>query len=355
MNSENLTNTPLAIKKLQGIKPKGVKVKDSSKLEKLIEIGNSIMTRFVDSCSEYSRNEDSRLHPEIVKILKTELLSEFEFNTDDLISFVHAKSGVEGSETELKILGFYSGALLSMLTEKNIWLNQKTRVHINGEGNSFPYLFSYAQYIDEIIIENFKGKQVCNNISQGESKANLIVFANMCGNEFGWRAGEGKKIAKSVYFINNDFGEEDFPYVYAKTAWFINNNHDSFWGHVGSGNTNDFWLLNNQKKGIMVKGLNEYVDTLFVVNHPFTNIGSMGGANGRKDNSVKNLVLCCDPEDYVEFKDIKFNNISMGAAANKKYESIVELSHSLIGEKDTLKIIDASKKIKQLYSEINEK
>ncbi|MBT5022877.1 hypothetical protein HOK51_07645 [Candidatus Woesearchaeota archaeon] len=347
-----MNQTNLALKKLQGIKPKGIKFNEQSKLEHLIKTGNRIVADF---SPKYKGNgggsEMENLHFQIFSELKNNSLSNFKFDIADLTSFVHARSNSDGFENELVVLGLYSGALLSLLTKRNILLNKKTRVHINGEGNNFPYLFNYAQYVDEIIVENFKGKEVCSCISYGNFKANLIAFANMELGRSSSFIGSKNNPAKSVYFINNNFNNSNWPCAVGSDVWFIKGSLDLLDDYVGSAGPSNLWLLNNRDSFVNVKHYKS-LENLFIVCHPNTDLHTVNLLPTRQDTYIKNFILCCNPENNVRFANLRVNNILMGSAANEKYKSIVELSHSLIGETDTLKIIEKSQQIKQLYEKL---
>ena len=76
-----MNQTNLALKKLQGIKPKGIKFNEQSKLEHLIKTGNRIVADF---SPKYKGNgggsEMENLHFQIFSELKNNSLSNFKFD-----------------------------------------------------------------------------------------------------------------------------------------------------------------------------------------------------------------------------------------------------------------------------------
>ncbi|MBT5022777.1 hypothetical protein HOK51_07795 [Candidatus Woesearchaeota archaeon] len=345
-----MQQTNLALKKLHGIKPKGVKVRPDSKLERLLGVGDLIIKEFAHLRAGRRIASDSLLHLDIRDRLESEYFFNFSFSEADLVDFVHVAAESKYHEVDSFLLGMYSGVLLSLLTERNKQENKRTKIYIDGNKKEFPYLFSYAQYFDELIVENFRGEKICDRLTYDTGSGNLLAFSNLEGSNFGWFSGIGTKSIKDVYFINNSFLEFCAPYLHGKDVWFINNKYQNGGCAVKAGICDSLWLLNNFDPYVRIHaGDTSHLDTFFVVSQPFCNLNFIEGKLANDLQIIKNFILCSDPDTYIQFKSMKFNNSWIGKAAIEKYKPIVELSHSLIGEKDTLTIIEKSKQIKELY------
>lgn len=143
-------------------------------LEKLLDIEHDVVKKY-----KPARGEHFKVYQEFYPQLKEEL-SAFPFAEDDLRSLILATSNMECNLVESQMRGMYTGMLLQLLTERNKAQGKRTRFYVNGQGNRFDYLFLYAQFVDEVIVDNFVGNYIYHNIAC-EGWANRIVGMNLGG------------------------------------------------------------------------------------------------------------------------------------------------------------------------------
>ena len=168
-NIETVQNS-FALKKLKGIKPKGVKAKDKSKLEHLINLGIDT----VDRCGHLNSQDDI-----LDYIYWNVKRSAGDYNESDLKQTVMALSVTE-LNSENYVVGFYTGALLSNLTERNRAKGKRTQVCIDGDGMTFNYLFNHAKHVDDLIIKNFEGTNMCSQLGR-EGDVDFVMCSNLSG------------------------------------------------------------------------------------------------------------------------------------------------------------------------------
>jgi len=113
------------------------------------------------------------------------LLNDVSFSEADLKSFIYTKCDVELPFHWHKIvLGMYTGCLLELLTKRNRQDGKRTRFYINGNGSTFGYLFYRARDVDMLVVENFYGLGLCNDIGANSGHADIVIVNNIksvCG------------------------------------------------------------------------------------------------------------------------------------------------------------------------------
>ncbi|MBT5022780.1 hypothetical protein HOK51_07810 [Candidatus Woesearchaeota archaeon] len=176
-----MNQTNLALKKLNGIKPKGVKVNSSSAFKQIFELGENIIEK-LGFDFRYNLAKDTNLDMFCYKRFMDYLVDinahKINFTENDLTTFIHARSTRDYSDVESGLMGLYSGWLLSTLTRKNKKQNKSTLFYIDGQGMKFDYLFYNANCIDWLIVDNFKGNHLCNMIGREKGSVNLAAIIN---------------------------------------------------------------------------------------------------------------------------------------------------------------------------------
>ncbi|MBT5022819.1 hypothetical protein HOK51_08010 [Candidatus Woesearchaeota archaeon] len=193
-------NQALALKKLKGIKPKGVKVRDQTKFEQLFNLAKIVMSgfnqvkpnKFLDIT--FKQNFD---------VVYDQVKSVSDFSKNDLETFVLSLSGdiedhsentfsdIYFDDNKKYVLGLFTGALLTVLTKRNIKQNKKTIINIDGNNQRFDYLFAGARQVDQLVLKNFKGEGIGQHLAAFDGCANLVKFSNLKGNSILFRSAYG--------------------------------------------------------------------------------------------------------------------------------------------------------------------
>ena len=160
-----MNQTNLSLKKLKGIKPKGVKIKPSSTLETLSTVCDLLIDKYgEDHGIMWGNAVDDGFVP-ICNYVESDLLKDVEFTELDLETFVLAKPNQDYSVRVSKVIGFYTSALLSILTKRNSKKGKRTKLRIDGSGLTSDCLLHYAGHVDELILENFSGGNIGRHIA----------------------------------------------------------------------------------------------------------------------------------------------------------------------------------------------
>jgi hypothetical protein len=142
------------------------------------------------------------------------------FDEHDLSDFIFAKANSEQDYNSSLRLGFYTGLMLSTLNKRY----KKLKLHINGHGNRFDYLFGYANKIHELTVENFTGDNICSNIGL-YGYIHFLRASNIKGTDLCEVAGMHGIIDTLILDKNegNDIGGSICRNGYADTVLLINN------------------------------------------------------------------------------------------------------------------------------------
>lgn len=171
--------------------PRTVQVREKTTLDKLLKIEQRLVTNYKPRRGEHFKIYQ-KLYPQIREELNT-----FPFTEDDLRSLILTKANSNYCLAESQMLGLYTGMLLHLLTERNQEQGKRTSFYINGNGNRFDYLFLYAQFVDEVIVDNFVGQCICHNIAS-DGRANRIVGMNIEGQSPLLWCGEGGVVSQII-------------------------------------------------------------------------------------------------------------------------------------------------------------
>ncbi|MBT5022876.1 hypothetical protein HOK51_07640 [Candidatus Woesearchaeota archaeon] len=217
-----MNQTNLALKKLKGIRPRGVKVKKNSNLESLLDLHQRVWNEFQSAEERSSRNNNS-LRAFISHNLSNYFFqNKHKFTEDDLTGFVFST----GNYTDIhsRFTGIFSGVLLDYLVSNNQRKNKRTLLYLDGNGISYPYLFSRTQNIDVLVINNFSGNCICNSIIPFPGCANLLVGLNLKG-DFAFRKVRNSNAKVGLVGGYNIQGSDSFSInSFYNSAWIIGEN-----------------------------------------------------------------------------------------------------------------------------------
>ncbi|MBT5022096.1 hypothetical protein HON01_04690 [Candidatus Woesearchaeota archaeon] len=232
-----------SLKKLKGIKPKGVKVKEDNIPSLLATLGGKAVFEFMNSDLVIKRRNpftNSIIEQGIPFTNSKNFYNEFydqtdeffgdiEYNQEDLskaIEILHNINKCDPVEKDKHYLrdffesnlesfcnGMYTAFLVDKLTEINREKGKNTKIRINGGGKRFDFLFACARNIDELIIENFKGNCIGAYIGDVINFANKITITGCEGNDIGSGIGS----VDSLIIINN-FGNRIASNLSRKTG-----------------------------------------------------------------------------------------------------------------------------------------
>ena len=189
--------TNLALKKLQGITPKGIKAnQDSLASKRLIDLGSK-------EVKKYSSFVDVGVFQRAMYRDVEKELRDFEFGKEELDQFIRCGiiNSFEGNES--KVFGTYSGCLLELLCKRADLRGDRFNFYIDGENNKFDYLFFEANVVHDLIIENFTGHNLCSEIASGEGRAGNISIVNCAGDNAGATIARHKGVVNSINIINH--------------------------------------------------------------------------------------------------------------------------------------------------------
>ncbi|MBW3017852.1 hypothetical protein KY325_01700 [Candidatus Woesearchaeota archaeon] len=147
-------------------------------LEHLIEAEKEISAELLPHFKTMLR---SGLRAEMHKKLKNKL-KDIGFNETDLKNYIYANANRDNEINPARVLGMYTGCLLTLLTQRNKEENKETLFYINGKGNNFPYLLTHVEEFDAVVVDNFKGDRICEGIGR-LGKAGFVAVKNIKGTE----------------------------------------------------------------------------------------------------------------------------------------------------------------------------
>jgi len=177
--------------KLKGIEKEREEKERENNIAYLIGFGESIIEHQYLTLKE--REPPALMFNEIPKeiyntIYRTAKAELPDFTGKDIEQFIR-KADTKQDKARSKLLGMYSGCLLQILTERNREKKERTRLYFNGQGKHFSYLFSFTDKFDELIVDGFKGENICSNMRCGNKKG-ILVGLNLEGDRLMHHNGE---------------------------------------------------------------------------------------------------------------------------------------------------------------------
>ncbi|MFC1698199.1 hypothetical protein ACFL1H_07700 [Nanoarchaeota archaeon] len=263
---------------LKGNKERDIKLVKNSNVDKLMSEMFNILNIDIDNYEKVMGNGGGhRTYDKIYNQTKKRL-KRTKFTQDDLKTLIYSTNyGIDLNEKIL--IGHYTGALLQLLSERNKGIT----FYMNGHRLEYSYLFIHSKLSkkDNIILENFKGNNICGNMANKGSNVNLVAIINSEGSDLGCSIGAHDGHANNVFLINNNghaVGNAIAWEGYVKNIIKINNNGYGI-GHVahangkaglvfiaknegtyvgsdigyGNGNVNEIVLLKNKGEGLGLK------------------------------------------------------------------------------------------------------
>ncbi|MBT5022880.1 hypothetical protein HOK51_07660 [Candidatus Woesearchaeota archaeon] len=176
---QKLMQNNFALKKLQGIKPNGVKSRGKTNLEKLLATRDTVLKENRSNLDQVGNNASKSL---FLTGYMFRALKNIEFNESDLRQFIFATAHYGYDDNTKLLAGVLPGCLLTILTKRRREKNKQTFFHVDGEGMEYPYLFYSTQLADYLVVENFKGDHICNNVAVGhDTFVNAVYCRNLEG------------------------------------------------------------------------------------------------------------------------------------------------------------------------------
>ena len=185
----------LALKKLKGIKPKGVKPRPSSKLEKLIEARNRAMDDYCFKGGLFFNDPfQKKYYISCLQQKAPSYYSGIEYSLNHLEEFMHSVIEEELNYAQSFVQGLFTGCLLSSLTRVNTYCyNKRTFVYFNSQGKDFKFPFHYATDVDVLVVENRSGLENINFIGDDNTHA---FMHNFCSRKVGTQPLFSKAVVK---------------------------------------------------------------------------------------------------------------------------------------------------------------
>ncbi|MBT5022881.1 hypothetical protein HOK51_07665 [Candidatus Woesearchaeota archaeon] len=162
---ENLRSVQnsLALKKLKGIKPKGVKFKPTTNLERLISAGKEI-SKYTTELLDLMWLDVSRYYPGDLVEPFTKLAESLEFSDQDLADWIDYSYSDVSSFAECIVPGFFASCLLNEFTKRKHQDDKLSVFHFDGAGNKYDYLFAFTTNVDVLILNNLEGNYISHNL-----------------------------------------------------------------------------------------------------------------------------------------------------------------------------------------------
>ena len=111
-----------------------------------------------------------------------DLTKTIDFSEQDLKDLIFTKANKDYENQDARAIGAYTGILLQILNERKREEGKNARFYINGQGNNFNFLFYGAKDVGDLIVENFKGKYICNQLGGftiGQRPSNINIAAGI--------------------------------------------------------------------------------------------------------------------------------------------------------------------------------
>ncbi len=164
---------------LKGIKEREIKRRERTALDDLLELNDKIVRGKIKI--DLNKITKKVISGERKKL--EEIVSRIEYDENDLISFVLSQCNKDYDKKIWELVGFYSGVLLSYLTEKNWKEGKRTIIKIDFGGNEFNNLFYYAECVDVVIVKNLIGNSALYGVASYGGKANQVIGIDIEGDD----------------------------------------------------------------------------------------------------------------------------------------------------------------------------
>ena len=199
---------------LKGIdEARDVQARPQTTLEKLLEIERRIVPEFAslllnapydDGFQDAKRDDYLELVcSQLYTRLKETELADVELTESDISAFVSAISNNEYQYHASMALGYFTGNLVTILTQRNKVKGTSTKIYVNGNGNRFDYLFYGVKEADELVIDNFEGDYICSLAGTLGGRITSLVIQNCRGEHLASGAGSWLGRLDNLCMIDN--------------------------------------------------------------------------------------------------------------------------------------------------------
>jgi len=265
--------------------------------------------------------------------------------------------GFEDQKTRFALRGLFSGTLLDLLTTRNNSKGKQTKVSIDFEGYSFPFLFCYARFVDELTIRNANGHAICQGIGSLDGKINSLGLFNTDI----WLSFAGNKSSPIDRCIisskhNNSFHYLTYKSCFFNELWVVDSyptkvqewlqskrdiRHDTDFIKL---DVHSIWILNSTLHCLGFRCFNKQIDNLFLVNNGF-NYGTTSLVGLPQ---IDEVVIYDELKRPITINPLKAKNILWNESALDKYGLVIELAKTLDAKNPKL-LYSKIDQIKELY------
>lgn len=174
---------------LTGIeKERELKKEEDQVLEKLIKITKEIL---------------KQPHSDLVYPYLELQTRSFSFDLGNVKNLVHSFSNNGYDISERIMAGFVMSEILRLYKDRNE-NKENIQFEIDGNGTKFDYLFNSANCIDELIIRNFVGENICCNLSINKGRNKTVALLNLKGEQLAEGVGYNKGRIQNLVLIGNE-------------------------------------------------------------------------------------------------------------------------------------------------------
>ncbi|MBS3121962.1 hypothetical protein J4434_03715 [Candidatus Woesearchaeota archaeon] len=296
--------------------PRDAQARLKSVLERLIEVEIDVLERSIPlSGSRPTYNDYWLIYNNTIERTK-----DIDFNNNDIAKLIFSVNDKGYGDNFSRSLGMFMGVLVHILTERNQKQGKRTRLYFNGKGITFNYLFMYTSFFDELVVENFNGRDICAWTSIYMYLPSSYSTRVFCRNISG---------GGTLDFAGSHGGVDQMIAVNIK---------DSSLKHIGS---------NGNIKQLIAVGVVGGANLCSLSNQGYIHDAILIDINGyvpfdnyNKKITVFNRIIGDITEDIV--KHIDANEFICRETATKEQRRIIELARSLSGKpyQEVLKIAD---------------
>lgn len=154
---------------------------EMSVLEKLLIINDKLqnISSILNPMVGISVEEGLERKYQAFKKIVQDSLKEDIINTNDLKTFIEAVNPYNSNKDYSRNLGIFTGCMLDIICEKNREQGKITSFYMNGKDKEFNNLFFIVRNVDELILENFRGSGIAENIAFDCAKVGLFIANNL--------------------------------------------------------------------------------------------------------------------------------------------------------------------------------
>ena len=168
---------------------------EKSDIEKILDTEKEIIERFKSDERTQDHYKVRELYPLIYGSVE-EKSKKITITREIVQSYINARDNLETDSSAI-LRGMYSAALLELSCKKE----PDKKITINGNGKVFNYLFHYIKNVSNVVIQNFKGKEILRYAGLA-GKIKHITCRDIEGDELLSRAAQYNGVAEHINCIN---------------------------------------------------------------------------------------------------------------------------------------------------------